>query len=57
MRLFNLVSGTFLFALGIVVSIMANIGYAPWEVFHVGLALTTGISIGVATIIVRRGDR
>jgi len=51
-RLFNLVIGTFLFALGVVVSIMANIGYAPWEVFHVGLALTTGISLGVATIIV-----
>ena len=51
-RLFNLVAGTFLFALGVVVSIMANIGYAPWEVFHVGLALTTGLSIGVATIVV-----
>jgi len=29
----------------------AHIGYAPWEVFHVGLAKTTGISIGTASII------
>ena len=44
--------GLFLFALGIVISIQANIGYAPWEVFHVGLAKTTGISLGNITIIV-----
>ena len=44
--------GVFLFALGIVVSIQANIGYAPWEVFHVGLSITTGLTIGVASIIV-----
>ena len=43
--------GNFLFALGIVITIMADIGYAPWEVFHVGLALTTGMSIGVASIV------
>ena len=51
-RLFILIVGTFLFALGIVLTIKANIGYAPWEVFHVGLALTTGMSIGVASIVV-----
>ena len=32
-------------------TIKANIGYAPWEVFHAGLSLTVGISIGVASII------
>jgi uncharacterized membrane protein YczE len=50
-RYINLSAGVFLFALGIVISIQANIGYAPWEVFHVGLSLTTGLSIGVASII------
>ena len=50
-RLFALVLGLFLFALGIVLTIHANIGYAPWDVFHVGLALTAGISIGVSAIL------
>jgi len=44
--------GLILFAFGIVIAINANIGYAPWEVFHVGLANTVGLSIGVITIIV-----
>jgi uncharacterized membrane protein YczE len=50
-RFLDLLLGLFLFALGIVLTINANIGYAPWEVFHVGLSLTTGISIGFATIV------
>jgi uncharacterized membrane protein YczE len=50
-RFINLLFGTALFALGIVLTIKADIGYAPWEVFHVGLALTAGISIGFATIV------
>jgi len=29
----------------------ANIGYAPWDVFHVGLAKTIGMSIGSASIL------
>jgi len=43
--------GLILYALGIVITIKANIGYAPWDVFHVGLATTTGVTIGVASII------
>ena len=50
-RLLRLIWGLFLYALGIVVTMNAHIGYAPWEVFHVGLAKTTGISIGTASII------
>ena len=50
-RFLYLMVGLLLFALGIVMTIKADIGYAPWEVFHAGLAYTTGISIGVATII------
>ena len=51
MRFLDLLLGLFLFALGIVLTINANIGYAPWDVFHVGLSLAAGISIGAASII------
>jgi len=51
LRILNLLFGLSLFALGIVITIKANIGYAPWDVFHVGFALTAGISIGFASII------
>lgn len=50
-RLFRLLAGLFLYALGIIFTLNANIGYAPWEVFHVGLASAIGISIGMASII------
>lgn len=50
-RLLRLIWGLFLYALGVVVTLNANIGYAPWDVFHVGLAKTVGISIGAASII------
>ena len=50
-RLVNLVFGLILYSLGIVFSIKANIGYAPWEVFHVGLASKAGFSIGTASIL------
>lgn len=50
-RIFHLIWGLFLYSLGIVITINAQIGYAPWDVFHVGFAKTLGISIGVASII------
>ncbi len=43
--------GLVLYALGIVMTINANVGYAPWEVFHVGFADTVGLTIGAASII------
>ncbi|QEN06739.1 hypothetical protein EXM22_01555 [Oceanispirochaeta crateris] len=51
-RFCKLIFGLFLYALGIVLTIKANIGYGPWEVFHVGLGNTVGISIGNASILV-----
>ena len=51
LRFLNMLIGLMLYALGIIISIKANVGYAPWEVFHVGLANTIGLSIGVTTII------
>ena len=47
-----MILGLFIFGLGIVLTIKANIGYAPWDVFHAGLAAKTGISFGVISIIV-----
>jgi uncharacterized membrane protein YczE len=44
--------GLFLYALGIVVTLRANIGYAPWDAFHAGLSLKAGFSFGTASIIV-----
>ena len=50
-RLLSLTFGLFLYALGVVLSIKANIGYAPWDVFHVGLTYKLGFSIGTASIL------
>ncbi len=51
-RLLNMLLGLFLYALGIIFTINANVGYAPWEVFHLGIVSRTGLSLGVVSIIV-----
>lgn len=51
-RLARLILGLFLYALGIASTLKAQLGYAPWDVFHAGVAMTTGISIGAAIIFV-----
>jgi len=43
--------GLIQFALGVVITIQAHVGYAPWEVFHVGMSLSTGITVGSASIV------
>jgi uncharacterized membrane protein YczE len=50
-RLVSMVFGLMLYALGIVVTIKANIGYAPWDVLHVGISKTIGLSIGTVSIL------
>ncbi|AKL96019.1 putative protein DUF161 [Clostridium aceticum] len=50
-RLLRLLWGLVLYALGIVVTMNAHMGYAPWDAFHVGFAKTVGISIGTVSII------
>ena len=52
LRISKLVFGLFLYAFGIVLTIKANIGYGPWEAFHVGLGKTIGITMGNVSIIV-----
>jgi len=51
-RLLRLVSGLILYAFGIVITMNAHIGFAPWDAFHAGLAKTIGMNIGTASIIV-----
>lgn len=51
MRITKLFLGLFLYATGIVLTINANIGLSPWDVFHQGLSNTIGITMGQASII------
>jgi uncharacterized membrane protein YczE len=52
LRMLRLFFGLFLYAIGIVLTMKANIGYASWEVFHAGLATVFGIQIGTVSILV-----
>ena len=49
-RIARLMLGLFLYALGIVLTMRANVGFAPWEVFHAGLGKALGMSIGNVSI-------
>jgi uncharacterized membrane protein YczE len=51
-RFIKLMVGLFLYSLGIVITMKANIGFASWEVFHKGISNISGISIGQVSIIV-----
>jgi len=50
-RLVRHLVGLSLYALGIALTLRAHVGYAPWDVFHTGLAAALGVSIGVASIL------
>ncbi|PKL13391.1 MAG: hypothetical protein CVV52_06200 [Spirochaetae bacterium HGW-Spirochaetae-8] len=50
-RIFRLFLGLFLYALGIVLTMKAHIGFAPWEVFHAGIGTAIGMSIGNVSIV------
>lgn len=50
-RLLRLLLGLFLYALGIVLTMKANLGFAPWEVFHAGLGKAVGMTIGNISIL------
>lgn len=51
-RYFKLLIGFFLFALGVVITINADLGYSPWDVFHQGLSNVLHIRLGTANIMV-----
>lgn len=52
LRLGRLVFGLLLYAIGIIFAINANIGYSPWDSFHIGLSQVTGLSLGLVSILV-----
>lgn len=47
----KLIFGLFLYALGLVLCIHADIGLAPWDAFGIGINKVTGISYGNVSII------
>ena len=51
-RILKLLFGLILYAFGLVLSINANIGLAPWDTFNVGISQVTDISIGNASILI-----
>ncbi len=51
-RLPPLAAGLFLLGAGIAVSLRAELGVAPWDVFHQGLAEVTGLSFGLVVVLV-----
>ena len=47
----QLVVGLFGFGVSIALMVRSGLGLGPWDAFHVGLHLQTGISIGMATVL------
>lgn len=50
-RIVRVVLGLFIFALGIVFSVQANIGLAPWDAFSAGVSHQTSISFGNVVVL------
>lgn len=51
-RFLMLFVGLFIVANGVVLNIRADLGVNPWDIFHIGLSLQTGLTIGRITQIV-----
>ncbi|WP_407312272.1 YczE/YyaS/YitT family protein [Desulfosporosinus sp. SB140] len=51
-KVIRLFIGLFLYAMGIVLTINANLGLAPWDVFHQGMTHLISITMGQASIAV-----
>ncbi len=51
LRILRLISGLFLYALGISLSVQANVGLSPWDAFSMGFSYQTHISFGNIVII------
>lgn len=50
--LLRLVGGQVLCGIGVAMMIRAELGLGPWDVLHEGLSFATGISVGLANILV-----
>ncbi|MGI8407722.1 MAG: YczE/YyaS/YitT family protein [Actinomycetota bacterium] len=51
-RSLRLILGLFLFALGVVITLRAELGVSPWDVLHDGMQLQTPLSFGQAVIVI-----
>lgn len=51
-RLTKLMIGLFIYGLGIACMVDANIGIAPWDVLAQGISVRSGVSYGIASIVV-----
>lgn len=51
-RLIQLMIGLSLFGASVVMVIRSGLGQPPWDVFHVGLAARTGLSLGTVIVLV-----
>lgn len=51
-RYIKLILGQLIFSIGIVLTINAELGLAPWDAFHTGLTYITGLTFGQVSIIV-----
>lgn len=50
-RILRLIFGLFLYSLAIALTVQANIGYMPWDVFSAGVAKQVGITLGMSSIV------
>lgn len=50
-RLLQLIAGLFAWAFAIALFIRSGLGLGPWDAFHYGMHLQTGISVGMASIL------
>ncbi len=50
-RIAELLAGQVILAMGLYLGIQANIGLAPWDAFHLGIAGVTGLSYGNVSLI------
>jgi hypothetical protein len=55
LRHLRLYLGLFLYGASIALMVRANIGASPWDVFGQGLARSTGLSFGIATVLISVG--
>jgi uncharacterized membrane protein YczE len=49
-RLVQLIAGLVLFGASLALLVRSELGLDPWDVFHQGLSVATGLSIGLCTI-------
>lgn len=51
LRLFQLIAGLFGWGLGIALFIRSHLGLGPWDAFHYGVHVQTGMTVGTASIL------